>query len=207
MQEISRNFKISMLTQRLIRNKTAFLCCDLQSIFQNTIHRFEHVTHTASALVKGAKVLGVPVVISEQYPEKLGHTVPIIETSGCTLYSKTKFSMLTEAFPASIRDKTTSFVLFGIEAHVCVHQTALDLLNMGKHVVIVTDAVSSSRPLDRTTAFHNLSRAGASLMTAESVLFELMQSKDVPEFKEISALAKSIAAFHKEHPESILSSL
>jgi len=192
---------------RLTKDKTAFLCCDIQSIFQRTIHRFDHIAHSSSLLVRAAKIFGVPVIVSEQYPQKLGLTVPTIDITNAIVYAKTKFSMMTDGFPDSIRLDKNSFVLFGLETHVCVQQTALDLLAEGKHVVLVTDAVSSSRPLDRTTALHRLSQAGADLMTTEAVLFELLQSKDAPEFKEISSIAKEISKFANQHPDGILSSL
>jgi nicotinamidase-related amidase len=179
---------------RLIRENTAFLCCDIQSVFQPTIYHFDHVAHTADVLVQAARILQIPLVVSEQYPEKLGRTLVDV-SSAHTVFSKTAFSMLTDSFPADMLNARDTYVLFGIEAHVCVQQTALDLLTRGKQVVIVTDAVSSSRPLDRSTALHRLSCDGVILMTAESVMFEIMRSKDVPEFKEISSLSKQIAKF------------
>jgi isochorismate hydrolase len=192
--------------KRISRGRTVFLCCDIQSIFQQTIHCFNHVEKTASMLVQAAKLFEIPVVVSEQYPEKLGQTVACIDTSSCSIYAKTKFSMIVPEFPAKLL-QLDSFVLFGIEAHVCVHQTALDLLERGKHVVLVTDAISSSRELDRSTALMNLSRRGADIMSAESVMFELLITKDAPEFKEISKIAKDIATYNKENKGSILSSL
>ena len=185
--------------KRLSRQQAVFLCCDIQSIFKATVHKFDHVATTASFLVEAAKVMGIPVVVSEQYPDKLGHTVPSIDLQQAHVYSKTLFSMVSPSFPNSLLTSRSSFVLFGIETHVCVQQTALDLLEIGKHVVLVTDGVSSSRPLDRSTAISRLSSAGAILMTAESVLFELMRSKDADEFRDISRIAKAIATYAKEN--------
>jgi nicotinamidase-related amidase len=182
---------------RLTRDRTAFLCCDIQSVFQETIYRFPHVVHTASVLVSAAKILNIPVVVSEQYPEKLGHTVADIDITRAHVYSKTTFSMITPDFPTSILRDTDAFVLFGIEAHVCVQQTALDLLEAGKSVVLVTDGVSSSRELDRSTAIQRLTNAGAVLMTAEAIMFEIMRTKECSEFKTISGLAKQLAIFGK----------
>ena len=181
---------------RLTRDRTAFLCCDIQEIFKRTIFQFDHVAHTANLLAKASRVLKIPMVVSEQYPEKLGKTYSGIDISNGTVYSKTDFSMITAGFPAEVFEQRHAFVLFGIETHVCVLQTALDLLARGKAVVIVTDGVSSSRPLDRSTALSRLSSAGAILMTAESVMFEIMRTKDCAEFKEISAIAKEIGVFN-----------
>ena len=190
---------------RLSKDRTAFLCCDIQEVFRSTIHRFEHVTNTASTLMAAAHVFNIPVVVSEQYPEKLGKTAHPIDTSKSHVYSKTKFSMIADGFPSSVLSGKDAFVLFGIETHVCVQQTALDLLEMGKSVVLVTDGVSSSRDLDRSTAIHRLSQCGAVLMSAEAVMFELMRTKDCDEFKTISGFAKQLAAFGKAN--SVLSSL
>ena len=180
---------------RLFRDTTAFLCCDIQVVFQKTIFRFEHVAHTANLMLKAASILRIPSIVSEQYPEKLGKTVGSIDITHATIFSKTDVSMITRDFPKSVLRDREAFVLFGIETHVCVQQTALDLLSAGKSVILVTDGVSSSRPLDRSTALQRLSSAGVVLMTAESVLFEIMRTKDCPEFKQISSIAKEIASF------------
>jgi hypothetical protein len=179
---------------RLTRDKTAFLCCDIQQIFKKTIFQFEHVAKTASLMIKAAHVLKIPVVVSEQYPEKLGRTYEAIDIKNCHIYSKTDFSMITNEFPREVLSEKQAFVLFGIETHVCVQQTALDLLEKGKSVILVTDGVSSSRPLDRSTAIQRLNHAGAVVMTAEAVMFEIMRTKNCPEFREISGIAKEIAA-------------
>jgi nicotinamidase-related amidase len=180
---------------RLTKDKTAFLCCDIQEVFKKTIFQFEHVARTANWLIRASHILKIPTVVSEQYPEKLGRTFSEIDVSACHVYSKTDFSMLTRSFPTDILSTKKAFVLFGIETHVCVQQTALDLLDAGKSVIIVTDGVSSSRPLDRSTALARLSSVGAVLMTAESVMFEIMRTKDCDEFKAVSAIAKEIGLF------------
>ena len=199
-------YKISrMHILRLTKARTGFLCCDIQDAFRSTVFRFEHVLTVASHLVQAGRIFGIPVVVSEQYPEKLGSTSAPIDVNGATVYSKTCFSMITPEFPQRVLDEKDAFVVFGIETHVCVQQTVLDLLALGKRVVVVTDAVSSSRELDRSTALHRMSASGAVLMTAESVMFELMRSKDCEEFKQISALAKLIGLFTRSNPS--LSSL
>ena len=193
-----------MTILRLAKESTAFLCCDIQSAFKSTIWRFSHVARTAELMIQAGKIFAIPVVVSEQHPEKLGKTAFDVSAAHI-VYPKTKFSMITQGFPEEIMRSKSTFVLFGIEAHVCAQQTALDLLEAGKNVVLVTDGISSSRPLDRSTALHRLSQAGAVLMTAEAVMFELMLSKDVPEFKEISGIAKLIASHAKENPETLSS--
>lgn len=190
---------------RLDSNTTAFLCCDIQERFKSHIQCFSFIANVASCLVRAAAVFRIPVVVSEQYPERLGTTVGIISTDSATVFPKTAFTMICPTFPAHILEKYHTFVLFGIEAHVCVQQTALDLISRNMNVVIVTDAVSSSRELDRLTALHFLSSAGAVLMTAESVMFELLRTKDRAEFKAISELAREIGEISRSNP--ILSTL
>lgn len=179
---------------RLTRQNCSFLCCDIQAAFQNTVGFFDQVSRTASLLVRAAECLKIPVIVSEQYPEKLGRTVDDIDLRNCFRFSKTQFSMLTDEFPASILTERQVYVLFGIETHVCIQQTAFDLLEATKDVVIVTDATSSSRELDRSTSLHTLSQAGAILMSAESVLFEILRGKDCHEFRQISGIAKELAS-------------
>ncbi len=176
----------------------------MQSAFKTTVAHFDHAAHTASVLIQGGAIFGIPLVVSEQYPEKLGHTVLDVTTARA-VYPKTTFSMINDSFPREMLQTRETFILFGIEAHVCILQTALDLLANQKSVVLVTDAISSSRTLDRSTAFHRLASAGAVLMTAESILFELAKSKDAPEFKDVSALAKRIASYSRDN--QVMSSL
>lgn len=108
------------------------------------------------------------------------------------MFEKKKFSMITEEVESLLNTKEfverDSVVLFGIEAHVCVQQTCLDLLQMGKNVHIVVDGVSSQQPFDREIALQRMSNAGAFLTTAQSIAFMLMQSADHPEFKKVSKL-------------------
>jgi len=108
------------------------------------------------------------------------------------VFEKKKFSMVTPEVQDCLKtkdfDDRESVILFGIEAHVCVQQTCLDLLEMGKDVHIVVDGVSSQQPFDREIALQRMSNAGAFLTTAQSIAFMLTQSADHPEFKKVSKL-------------------
>ena len=158
--------------------------------------KYPHVINTAAMLVEGAKILGVPVFVTEQYPKGLGHTVSEISVPQ-KVYEKTQFSMLIDEIRHEIQD-IDQIVLFGIEAHVCVLQTTLDLLENGKQVFLVADGISSSRSLDRAVALDRMQRAGATLTTSESVLFEFLQSKDHPNFRVVQGLVKE---FMKKIPD------
>jgi len=141
-----------------------------------------------------AKILSHPVVVTEQYPKAFGHTVPELDghEDGKRVAKKT-FSMLTP----EVHDRLTGLsffseeesahaVLFGIEAHVCVQQTALELLEAGVVVHVVADAVSSQRPSDRATALRMLADAGAMVTSTEAAMLGLVGGADHPKFKDVS---------------------
>jgi hypothetical protein len=146
--------------------------------------------------------LDLPVVFTEQYPKAFKHTVPELLpfTEGVPVFEKKQFSMLTPEVEEHLKglglnmgdseveavEDESHVVLFGIEAHVCVKQTTLDLLERGVNVHLVGDAVSSQRPLDRSLAMFALTGAGAAITSVESLMFELVQSADHPKFKDIS---------------------
>lgn len=144
-------------------------------------------------LLDGLAVFDVPVVITRQYPKGLGDTVAEIRDAvpNATVYDKTTFSCLDAeeiraAFAAAPRPNV---LLAGIETHICVQQTALDLLESGKNVYLVADCVASRDPFDSEIALRRLTQAGVVPTTAESLLFELTQVAGTPQFKQISKLA------------------
>ncbi|GBG25724.1 Isochorismatase domain-containing protein 1 [Hondaea fermentalgiana] len=175
---------------------TFFLVCDVQVTdrFRSVIHNMDHVIASSSFLVEAAKLLDVKCIFTEQNPDKLGATCEEISTDGFPVYPKTKFSMLTPEVRAELAKPKTeerTCVLFGIESHVCVYQTAMDLLAEKEFDVhIVTDAVSSSRPIYRDTALQRLKEQGAYLTTSETVLFDIMRDSSHPNFRQISKLIK-----------------
>jgi len=161
--------------------------------FLDIIHNWEAMQHGCSILVRAAKCLELPVIVTEQYTKVFGKTVPELaeHLEGVERYEKTMFSMVTPAVEKEMaRLNRRQVVLFGIEAHVCVLQTALDLIDRGYCVWVVVDGVSSSRPTERAVALMRLSKAGAMLTTYESLLFELMGNAKAPNFKAVSALIK-----------------
>mmetsp|Transcript_21322 Transcript_21322/g.34696 ORF Transcript_21322/g.34696 Transcript_21322/m.34696 type:complete len:172 (+) Transcript_21322:219-734(+) len=152
-----------------------------------------HVIQTSKFLVNASRVLEIPCIVTEQYPKGLLHTVSEIDVKGLPVFEKTDFTMLVPQVEKCIADMGTpkdTAVLFGIEGHVCVQQTALDLLAKGWNVHLVADGISSSKPLNRTVALQRLQDAGALLTTSEAVVFEIMRSTSCKEFKTISKLVK-----------------
>ncbi|KAJ1638769.1 Isochorismatase-like protein [Pavlovales sp. CCMP2436] len=179
---------------RLEPATTLFLCCDVQEAFRSAVHRFPAVVATAARMLAAAETLAIPVAVTEQYPKGLKHTVVELDISRCYKVEKTLFSMVTPEVEKWLQAPALmprrSAVIFGLEAHVCVQQTTLDLLERGFEVHVLVDGVSSQLVSDRTVAFACLQQAGAFLTTSESVLMELIKSKDHKHFKPISSLLK-----------------
>eukprot|EP00008_Paramoeba_atlantica_P006217 CAMPEP_0201491162 /NCGR_PEP_ID=MMETSP0151_2-20130828/28806_1 /ASSEMBLY_ACC=CAM_ASM_000257 /TAXON_ID=200890 /ORGANISM="Paramoeba atlantica, Strain 621/1 / CCAP 1560/9" /LENGTH=154 /DNA_ID=CAMNT_0047877389 /DNA_START=175 /DNA_END=639 /DNA_ORIENTATION=+ len=138
-----------------------------------------------------SRMFDVPLIVTEHYSKALGKTVSEIDVSGATIFQKTKFSMMTSDVSHHLENLARKkVVLFGIEAHVCILQTTLDLIEKGYEVHILADGTSSSRDWERAIAFQRLRESGAILTTSETVLFELMGEKEHPQFKNVSALIK-----------------
>lgn len=148
-------------------------------------------------MVTAAKIMGIPVIATEQYPKGLGNTVEEIDTSGFRerIYPKTKFSMVIPDVEEQLKEmeNVKSIVLMGIETQVCVLQTALDLLERNYDVHILADGVSSRTMVERMIAIERLRQSGAFITTSESVLFMLMGDAKFPNFKEVQALVKTSA--------------
>lgn len=154
----------------------------------------EQFLGTCRFLGEGAKLLNVPVTITEQYPQGLGPTVPTLASFAEERPSKKRFSALEcTGWPpaAEARDDRYQIVVAGMETHVCVLQTVLDLLSAGYQTYVVVDAVAGGGGVDHGVALQRMANAGAVLTSAESVLFEWCESAESPEFKQLSSLVKS----------------
>lgn len=144
-------------------------------------------------LVEGATLFGVPVVATEQYPKGLGSTVASLAELIAERPAKTQFSALEctgWGTAAASSDDRFQVVVAGMESHVCVLQTVLDLLASGYQTFVVVDAIAGRRDLDHQVALERMANSGATLTTAEAVLFEWCESASAPEFKQLSALVK-----------------
>lgn len=173
---------------------SVFFLCDMQERFKPAIKYFDQIAAVAERLLKGAYILDIPVIVTEQYPKGLLHTVPELDISKAyAVVEKTKFSMMIPEVREKLSKcvaKLKSVVLFGVEAHVCVQQTALDLLSEGIEVHIIADACSSRNQVDRFLAYNRLRKNGAIITTAETVLLQLVKDKNHPKFKEIQNIIK-----------------
>jgi len=144
-------------------------------------------------LVRGADILQIPVLATEQYPKGLGPTVPELANACRTrIVEKMTFGCCGEpSFVDYLRGLDRSEVIVvGMEAHVCVYQTILGLLQQDYHVHLVRDAVISRGTVDYRNSLENAARAGAIVTTAETALFQLLRTAEAPEFKAISKLVK-----------------
>lgn len=154
------------------------------------------VLQNAALLTRAADMLEVPVIVTEQYPEGLGTTHPLVAVSlpeGVTPISKTTFSCLGNAdFRAAIeaRDDRRQIVLVGMEAHICILQTALDLVAGGHEVFVVEDAICSRRLENYQNALDRMHRMGVNVVSAESVVFEWLGDSRHPHFKQIQSFLR-----------------
>jgi nicotinamidase-related amidase len=170
-------------TRLFDRDGTALVVVDVQEGFRSYAS-FGDVAAACGRLVEGAGILGVPIIATEQYPKGLKHTAPEVGLpDDAEAVEKTVFSAVrADGFNLAGRNQV---LICGIEAHVCVAQTALDLLDRGVAVQVVTDAVGSRHAIDREVGLRRLERAGAVLTTVEAALLELCERAGTPEFKAV----------------------
>lgn len=179
---------------RLNKENTIGLVIDMQEKILPHINNNENIIKSCLTMVNGLRTLSVPIVVTQQYTKGLGNTIPIVnEAIGNFSYiEKTTFSCYREPSFIKVLNRTgkRNVVIMGIESHVCVLQTALDLLYNNFNPVIVTDAIGSRKDEDRTIALWRMRDVGCIMTTTESILFELCREAGTPEFKEISKLVK-----------------
>jgi nicotinamidase-related amidase len=175
-------------------SRSLLLVVDIQERLLPAMAEGQRVVAAAAKLMRAAARLGVPVLVSEQYPKGIGATVPelaalapIGSVHGKMTFSCVDTPSLADAVAASGR---THLVLCGIEAHVCVLQTALGFAARGLDVAVAWDATSSRRDSDRVLAADRLRQAGVVLASTEMVLFEWLGRAGTPEFKDVLALIK-----------------
>lgn len=176
-------------------NKTALVVVDLQEAFRSPINDFAQIAARASIAVRGFQVLGLPVIVTEQYPKGLGRTAEEILFSlppEFEFVEKTAFSSCGAAsFMEKLRETgAAQIVLCGLETHICVSQTAHDLLNEDFQVHVLTDCVGSRFTTDKDEALKKMHMHGAQPATVEMALFELLRDARHEQFKEIQKLIK-----------------
>ena len=186
------------------RKTSALLVVDVQEKLVPHIAKSATVIWNIRRLIDGAHVLGVSVRAAEQYPKGLGSTVPLLAERITIDDEKSMFSCRDcKNLVKKLRDEERHQVLIsGIESHVCVLQTALDLISMGFEVWVAVDAIGSRYSLDHETAIRRLEMAGANLTTTESALFEWCEVSGTHEFKRISSLVRELAPQNADTPDA-----
>jgi nicotinamidase-related amidase len=177
---------------RMSTADTALLVIDMQEKLLPKIAGVDHLVLNLSFLLKAARLVGIPVLATEQYPKGLGGTLPSLLPHLPVRWEKTGFSCCAapEVLSTLGRDARIKVLLTGIETHVCVLHTALDLLARDFHVFLAVDTLGARYAIDHETALKRLEREGAILTTCETAVFEWLGGARAPQFKEISQLVQ-----------------
>jgi nicotinamidase-related amidase len=183
---------------KLAPTETVLFLCDIQTRFRSIIYGYDEMVATVNKMLKIAKVLDIPVVVTEQNPRALGTTEPQIPIDSLGALhlgtiEKSLFSMVTPEVKSILNTNShlRSVVLLGIESHVCVLQTALDLLELGYNVHVIADGISSCNRAEVPIALARIQQAGGQITTSESAAFQLQHDATKPNFKAFSSIIKS----------------
>ena len=179
---------------KLKKEEAILLLIDIQEKMMPAIKNKEELEATVLKLAKGCKILDVPILISQQYTKGLGETIPVLKEAIGEFdpIEKISFSCCCEPSFVFALEKIgrKKVIVAGVEAHICVQQTVLDLLEMGYQVYLINDCVGSRSNNDKKYAQRRMAENGAVGTTMEAVLFELCEHAKIPKFKEISNLIK-----------------
>ena len=178
----------------LSEKNTILVVIDVQGKLAQLMQDKESLLSNLQKLIKGAQTLGIPILCLEQNPSRMGETVPEVRDLlvGQKALEKMSFSCCGDArFMQSLKTLGRQQVLLdGIETHVCVYQTAANLLPLGFEVEVVADAVSSRRAFDKDIGLERIRSVGARITCVEMALFELMCTAEHPAFKEILKIVR-----------------
>ncbi len=179
----------------LTKEKAVLVVVDFQEAFRSPINDFAQIAARISIAVRGFQILGVPTIVTEQYPKGLGRTADEILFSlppDFEIIEKTAFSSCgADSFTEKLRSVgATQIVLCGLETHICVNQTAHDLLSQNFEVHLLEDCISSRFTRDKEIALRKMEISGAVPSSVETALFELMRDAKHAQFKEIQNLVK-----------------
>ena len=178
----------------LTPENTLLVVIDVQGKLARVVDESEKAVRAISQLVEGAQLLEIPVLLTAQVPEKIGHTIPEVASllPGQSDLPRVHFSIWQDAaVQQAIRNSgSRQLLLCGFETHICLYQSSLDLIADGFQVYLAADAVSSRNPYNKEIALQELSNQGVHLTTVEMALFSLLRSAQHPAFKAISRLIK-----------------
>ncbi len=180
------------MTIDITAQNSAFLFIDVQEKLVGMLRK-DKAAKKSEILAKTAKILNIKTILTEQYPQGLGATIPTVKYNlpdSAKFFEKTSFNaLLTDGVKEAIGDVKNVFI-FGIETHICVYQTALALLENGYNVFVVKDACASRETNEFKAGINLMEKEGAKILTTEMVIFELLKSSKHPNFKEVQFLIK-----------------
>ncbi|XP_075797899.1 isochorismatase domain-containing protein 2 [Microtus pennsylvanicus] len=176
---------------RILPESSILFLCDMQEKLRDRILYFPQIVSVAARMLKVAQLLDVPVLLTEQYPQGLGPTVPELGAQGIQAVSKTCFSMVPPLQQElDRRPHLQSVLLCGIETQACILNTALDLLDRGLQVHVAVDACSSQSEMNRLVSLDRMRQSGVFLSTSEALILQLVKDSTHPRFKEIQKIVK-----------------
>ncbi len=179
---------------RIRKEEAIALVVDYQEKLMQVMTEKEELEKRAEILLKGLNILGVPMIVTQQYTKGLGMTVPVLQQAAGTEHFSEKITfscMENEDIRRSVQESGKKYVIVcGIEAHICVLQTCIDLKEAGYETILVMDCISSRKETDKEGAILRAQQDGVLLTTSEALLFELTRTAGTPVFKEISRLIK-----------------
>jgi len=181
-------------SDKLSSKVNALLIIDVQEKIIRALFKKDSITKNIKKLIAAYQILEETIFLSEQNPFKLGATIPeLLPKNGFRKIEKMEFSLANiQDFLEELKNKKiTNLIICGIETHICIQQTALDCLQKGFEVILVSDAMSSRNRLDHEIALQRMTQSGAILTTTESIIFELCKTADRKEFKEIRNIIMS----------------
>ncbi|CAO2627239.1 Isochorismatase domain-containing protein 2 [Lemmus lemmus] len=174
---------------RILPESSILFLCDMQEKLRERVLYFPQVVSVAARMLKVAQLLDVPALLTEQYPQGLGPTVPELGAQGIQAVSKTCLSMVPPLQQElDRRPHLQSVLLCGIETQACILNTALDLLDRGLQVHVAVDACSSQSELNRLVSLDRMRQSGVFLSTSEALILQLLKDTTHPRFKEVKAL-------------------
>jgi len=180
----------------LSTDNTIMLVVDIQERLLPSIHNHETLVRKTAGCISGVRLLDIPIIVLQQYTKGLGETVQPLQTALGDFQPVEKVTF--SAFQTvEFVDKLEQYgrknvIVTGIEAHICVQQTVLELLSAGYNVYVAADCTGSRKEADKLYAEHRMRQAGAAVTTLESILFELLVRADHPMRKEITKIVTSI---------------
>ncbi len=172
---------------------TSVICIDIQEKLVNMLENSQKISSNAGKIMKTANILNLNAIITEQYPKGLGETIENIKRTGnFTTVEKNTFSVLQTAdFREKFNNlKNKNILIFGIETHICVLQSVIDLLENSFNVFVISDCCASREEYNHKIALDIMKQKGAYIITLEIALFNLLKSSKHPHFKEIQQLIK-----------------